>query len=176
MTKSKTSNTARRKNLVTIILRENIEIRPCTNYIKAGERCVANRTYNKYVGCIRTAKASCDLVVSLKNWNKLDNERVRLSKAVAVKRKEIAVTLKKIFRLKSLQELLKTRTREIIAREVQNIKKLEINKYRKASAAAFKPINIKFNNFAFPNPSFWNSSDSFFENFGEPLEYTPDFS
>ena len=61
------------------------------NYIKAGERYVANRIYNKYAGCIRTTKASCDLVISQKNWNKLDNKKVRLSKIIAVKRKKIVI-------------------------------------------------------------------------------------
>ena len=152
--KSKTSSTTRRKNLVATIFREGVEMRPYTNYIKAGERCVADRAYNKYADCIRTAKASCDLVVSQKNWNKLDNKRVRLLKAVTVKRKEITVILKEISRLESLQELLKTRAREIIAREVQNIKELKINKYREMSVATFKPVNIKFNNFTFPDPFF----------------------
>ena len=96
-------------------------------------------------------------------------------KAVTVKRKEIAVTLKKIFRLESLQKLLKTRTRKIIAKEVQNIKKLEINKYREASVTIFKPVNIKFNDFVFPDPSFWNPFDFFFDNLGKPFIYIPDF-
>ena len=64
VTKSKTSSITRRKNLVIIILREGVEIRPYTNYIKAGERYVANRVYNKYAGYIRTIKALCDLVIS----------------------------------------------------------------------------------------------------------------
>ena len=67
VTKSKTSSITRRKNLVAIILREGVEMRPCTNCIKAGERYVANRAYNKYAGYIRTAKASCDLIVSQKD-------------------------------------------------------------------------------------------------------------
>ena len=94
---------------------------------------------------------------------------------MAVKRKEIAVAFKKISRLESLQELLKTRAREIIAREVQNIKELEVNKYREASVAAFEPVNIELNDFAFPDPSFWNPSDFFFGSLGEPLKHTPDF-
>ena len=64
VTKSKTSSTARRKNLVAIIFREGVEMRPCTNCIQAGERYVANRAYDKCAGCVRTAKASCDLVIS----------------------------------------------------------------------------------------------------------------
>ena len=129
-------------------------MRPCTNCIQAGERYVADRAYDKYAGYIRTAKASCDLVISQEDWNKFDNEKVRLSKAMAAKRKEIAVTLKEISRLKFLQELLKTRAREIIAREVQNIKELKANKRRKASAAAFKPVNMELNDFTFPDPFF----------------------
>ena len=140
--------------MVVTIFRESVEMRPCTNCIKAGERYVADRAYNKYAGCVRTAKASCDLVVSQKDWDKLDNKRVRLSKAVAIKRKEIAVAFKKISCLESLQELLKTRTREIITREVQNIKKLEANKHREASVAIFKPVNMEFNDFVFPDPFF----------------------
>ena len=67
VTKSKTSSTARRKNLVATILREGVEMRPYTNCIKAGERYMANRAYNKCVRCVRTAKASCDLVISQKD-------------------------------------------------------------------------------------------------------------
>ena len=73
---------------------------------------------------------------------------------MAVKRKEIAITFKKISRLESLQKLLKTRAREIITREVQNIKELETNKHREASVATFKPVNIELNDFAFPDPFF----------------------
>ena len=98
-----------------------------------------------------------------------------MSKAVAVKRKEIIIAFKKISRLESLQELLKTRAREIITREVQNIEELETNKYREASVAAFKPVNIELNDFTFPDPFFWNPSDSFFGSLGKPLEYIPDF-
>ena len=94
---------------------------------------------------------------------------------MAVKRKKITITLKKIFRLKSLQELLKTRTRKIITREIQNIKKLKANKYREASVIIFKPVNIELNDFIFPDPSFWNPSDFFFDNLGKPLIHTPDF-
>ena len=67
VTKSKTSSTARRKNLITTILREGVEIRPYTNCIKTGERYVADRTYNKCVSCIRTTKVSYDLVISQKD-------------------------------------------------------------------------------------------------------------
>ena len=94
---------------------------------------------------------------------------------MAVKRKKIIITLKEISRLESLQELLKTRTREIIAREVQNIKELEVNKYRKASAAAFKPVNMEFNDFVFPDPFFWNPSDFFFGSLEKPFKHILDF-
>ena len=67
VTKSKTSSTARRKNLVATIFREGVEMRPCTNCIQAGERCVANRAHDKYAEYVRTTKASCDLVVFQKN-------------------------------------------------------------------------------------------------------------
>ena len=94
---------------------------------------------------------------------------------MAVKRKKIAITLKKISRLKSLQELLKTRARKIITREIQNIKKLKTNKYRETSVAASEPVNIKFNDFTFPDPSFWNPSDFFFDNLGELFMHILDF-
>ena len=64
VTKSKTLSIIRQKNLTAIIFRKDIEMRFYTNYIKIGERYVANRVYNKYVGYIRTVKASCDLVIS----------------------------------------------------------------------------------------------------------------
>ena len=98
-----------------------------------------------------------------------------MSKTIAVKRKKITIIFKKISRLKSLQELLKTRAREIITREIQNIKKLKANKYREASVTIFKPVNIKFNDFVFPDLSFWNPSDFFFDNLGEPPVHAPDF-
>ena len=175
VTKSKTSSITRRKNLVATIFREGVKIRPCTNYIKVGERYVADRIYNKYTGCIRTTKASCDLIISQKNQDKLNNKKARLSKIIAAKRKKITVIFKKISRLKSLQELLKTRTRKIITREIQNIKELKINKYREALVVTFKSVNIKFNNFAFFNPFFWNLFNFFFDNFGKPFMYISNF-
>ena len=50
--KSKISNTVRRRNLVTIILRKEVEMRPYTNYIKIGERCIADCVYNKYTNYV----------------------------------------------------------------------------------------------------------------------------
>ena len=100
VTKSKTFNTVRQKNLVAAILREKVEMRPCTNCIKSGKRCIANRTRNKYTNCIKNTKTSYNLVVSQKNWDKLNNERLRLSKAIVIKRKKAAEAFQKIFRLK----------------------------------------------------------------------------
>ena len=94
---------------------------------------------------------------------------------MAVKRKEITIIFKEISRLEFLQKLLKTCARKIIAREIQNIKKLKINKYCKAFITAFKPVNIKLNNFTFLDPFFWNSSDFFFGNPGKLFKYIPDF-
>ena len=74
-----------------------------------------------------------------------------------------------------MQELLKTRARKIITREIQNIKKLKTNKYREASVTIFKPVNMEFNDFIFPDPFFWNFSDFFFDNLGEPFIYILDF-
>ena len=65
--KSKSLNIARRKKLVKSIFRENIEIRPYTNYIKAGKRYITDRNYNKYTGYIRNTKLSYNLVISEKN-------------------------------------------------------------------------------------------------------------
>ena len=95
ITKFKSLNTARRKRLVKSIFRENIEIRPYTNYIKTGERYIADRNYNKYTGYIRNTKSSCNLVISEKNWNKLNIERIRLSKTVARKKKKPPIPFKK---------------------------------------------------------------------------------
>ena len=90
VTKSKSLNIARRKRLVKFIFRENIEIRPCTNYIKAGKRYIADRNHDKYTGYIRNTKSSYNLVISEKNWNKLNIKKIRLFKAVARKKKKTA--------------------------------------------------------------------------------------
>ena len=45
--KFKSLNTVRRKRLIKFIFRKNIEIRFCTNYIKAGKRYITDRNYNK---------------------------------------------------------------------------------------------------------------------------------
>ena len=67
ITKSKSLNTVRRKRLVKFIFRENIEMRPCTNYIKTGERYIADRNHDKYIRYIRNIKSSYNLVISEKN-------------------------------------------------------------------------------------------------------------
>ena len=92
ITKSKSLNTARRKRLIKSIFRENIEMRFYTNYIKTGKRYIADRNYNKYTGYIRNTKSSCNLVISEKNWNKLNTEKIRLFKAVARKKKKAVNT------------------------------------------------------------------------------------
>ena len=95
VTKSKSLNTARRKKLIKFIFRKNIEIRFYTNYIKTGERYIADRNYNKYTGYIRNTKPLCNLIISEKNWNKLDTEKICLSKAVARKKKRPPIPFKR---------------------------------------------------------------------------------
>ena len=88
VSKSKPNSTLRRRNLIKIVKRIGIEIRPCTEYIKAGETCVASRKSDSYTRCLKNTRRSCDLVISQKNWNKLDTERIRLLKALAKSRKD----------------------------------------------------------------------------------------
>ena len=90
VTKFKSLSIIRRKKLVKFIFRENTEMRPYTNYIKTGERYITDRNHDKCAGCIRNIKSSYNLVISEKNWNKLDTKRIRLSKAVARKKKKAA--------------------------------------------------------------------------------------
>ena len=92
VTKFKSLNIICRKRLVKFIFRENIKIRFYTNYIKAGKRYIADRNYNKYARYVRNTKSSCNLVISEKNWNKLNTEKIRLFKAVACKKKKTVNT------------------------------------------------------------------------------------
>ena len=96
ITKFKSLNTVCCKKLIKFIFRENIEIRPCTNYIKTGKRYITDRNYDKYTGYIRNTKLSCNLVISEKNWNKLNTKRIRLFKTVARKKKNRRYFLKNI--------------------------------------------------------------------------------
>ena len=107
--KLKTTSTIHRKNLIAIILRKKIEIRFYTNYIRIKKRYIADYLYNKYTNYVKNTKTSYNLIISQKNWDKLNNKRIRLSKIITVKRKKIANTIKKIViiyeevsRLKSL--------------------------------------------------------------------------
>ena len=75
-----------------------------------------------------------------------------------------------------MQELFRKRAGKIITREIYNIKELEVNKYRKAFTAAFKPVDLEFSDFAFPDLFFWNPSDFFFGSLGKPFKYALDFS
>ena len=86
VTKFKYFSTARKKRLTEFISRKGTEMRPCTNCIKSGERYIANREHDKYAFCTKGAK-TCDLVIFKKNWDKLDAERKRLSRAVTCKKK-----------------------------------------------------------------------------------------
>ena len=86
--KSKPNSTLRRRNLIKVVKRINIEMRPCTEYIKVGETCVASRESDSCARCLENTRRSCDLVISQKNWNKLDTERIRLSKALTKSRKD----------------------------------------------------------------------------------------
>ena len=95
VTKFKSLNTARRKRLIKFIFRENIKIRPCSNYIKTGERYIADRNHDKYTKYIRNTKLSCNLVISEKNWDKLNIKKIRLSKTVARKKKKPPIFFKK---------------------------------------------------------------------------------
>ena len=93
--KSKSLNITRRKRLVKFIFRENIEIRFYTNYIKAGKQYITDRNYDKYIKYIRNTKPLCNLIISEKNWNKLNTKKIRLSKTVARKKKKLPIFFKK---------------------------------------------------------------------------------
>ena len=156
VTKSKSSSIVRRKKLIKFIFRKGIEMRPYTNCIKSGKRYVTDRNYDKYIRCIRGAKSSCNLVISQKNWNKLDTERVRFFALFRQQQARRAAAIKKLFntdkksnRLKRLQELLKTRIRKIIIRETQNIKKLKTNKFIKVGLGISNFIDLALIDFPF---------------------------
>ena len=51
-----------------------------TNYIKTGKRYIVDRIYNKYTNYVKNVKTSYNLIIFLKNWNKLNNKRTRLLK------------------------------------------------------------------------------------------------
>ena len=90
VTKSKSLNIIRRKRLVKSIFREDIEMRPYTNYIKTGKRYITDRNHDKYTKYIRNTKLSYNLVIFEENWNKLNTKRIRLFKTVARKKKKTA--------------------------------------------------------------------------------------
>ena len=85
--KFKPNNTLRQRNFIKVVKRINIKIRSYTEYIKISEICVVSREFDLYSRYLKNTRRSCDLMVSQKNWNKLDTERVRLSKALVKSRK-----------------------------------------------------------------------------------------
>ena len=86
--KSKPNSTLRRRNLIKVVKRVSIEMRPCTKYIKAGETCVASRESDSCARYLENTRRSCNLVIFQKDWDKLDTERIRLSKVLAKSRKD----------------------------------------------------------------------------------------
>ena len=71
-----------------MVKRIGVEIRPCTEYIKVGETCVASRESDSYIRYLKNTRRSCDFMVSQKNWDKLDTKRMRLSKVLVKSRKD----------------------------------------------------------------------------------------
>ena len=94
--KLKTINTARRRNLIATILRKGIEMRSYTNYIRIKKRYIVDCLYDKYTNYVKNTKTSYNLVIFQKNWDKLNNKRIRLFKIITVKRKKIVNIIKKI--------------------------------------------------------------------------------
>ena len=85
--KFKPNSTLRRRNFIKIVKRIGIEIRFYTEYIKTNETYVASRKSDSYTRYLENTRKSYDLVVSQKNWNKLNTKRIRLSKALIKSRK-----------------------------------------------------------------------------------------
>lgn len=131
-------------------------MRPCTNCIRTGERCVADRAHDKCANCVKNTKTSCDLVVSQEDWDKLDDERTRLSEllkrqrarraaavvAAAAAAKEMVDADRESSRIEKLQKLLSERASQMIAREIANIEELEADEHREASTAASEPVSL----------------------------------
>ena len=61
------------------IFRENTKMRLYSNCIRTGEKYITDRDYDKCTGYIKSVKISYNLVVSQKNWDKLNTERTRFS-------------------------------------------------------------------------------------------------
>ena len=116
-------------------------MRPCSNCIFLGIVCVAHRSSNKCASCVSLAK-TCDLVVSVEDWNKLDAEREQIRNEIDKHRRLVSDSLAELSRLEKLQDSLRKGASSMIAREDQNLKEMEEDASNiSVSASATEPIN-----------------------------------
>ena len=141
-------STTRRKNQYKEILEEGVEMRPCSNCIRRGIRCVAHRSSGKCAACIQSTKR-CDLLVSSEDWRRLDVERERLRDEIAKRRETISKALSELSKLEEEQEVLRKDASAMIAREDQNLKKLEenVSKSSDTIAANSEPSDLELSSF-----------------------------
>ena len=129
-------------------------MRPCTECIASGITCLASRVSPKCAECVRRA-VSCDLVVSDEDWEKLDNERARIRGELEKCRARIAQDLLEVSRLEELQEKIKKKAGEMVAREIHNIEELELDEL--LSSNSLEPFDPELAssgilNFSFETP------------------------
>jgi hypothetical protein len=123
--KSRFSLSHRRDIQFRKVLEENVEMRSCFKCTNNDIVCVAHRSSDRCVECIRLIKF-CDLIVIVANWDKLDSKRESVRKKIAKRRKLIAETSRiiaqtfiELFKLKNVQKKLRIKTFEMIAREIK---------------------------------------------------------
>lgn len=123
--KSRFSRSHRRDLQFKKVLEKDVEMRSCFKCAQNDVVCVAHRSSDRCVECIRLTKF-CDLIVIVADWDKLDSERESVRKKIAKRRKliaeasrTIAQTFIELFKLEDVQKKLRTKTFEMTAREIE---------------------------------------------------------
>ena len=124
MPKAETSTDRRRRLAGRVSFRSHLMPTPCSNCRRSKRDCKIDTSSGRCSACL-SRNSKCDLVVSEKDWEKLDAEKSRLQREldeIDERRSELDV---RRLRLRKQLGLLTTREQEMLRRELSSIEELE---------------------------------------------------
>ena len=117
----------RRKRLATRIESGVVTMRPCRPCQNATppRQCRVSSDSGVCQHCARSNNPNCDLVVTDRDWEKIDNAVIKLQHEILEAEETIAIASAKLLRLRKQLKFQSSREKQLVERELQNIAELE---------------------------------------------------
>ena len=139
--KNSRSHLRRKRLSEEITLIGSLMMRPCSGCVAIGKNCIASSSNDKCAMCV-CCGIKCDLVVTESEWVDLDKERDALREKMKECRARISKDLASLNKYSEHKKLLRRRAKSMIAKELQNLRELDLDKSRRRSSSDSAPTVV----------------------------------